>query len=422
MNFLKKGKFFLFITIFSLFFLNKTNAFSYGGIGLRSADLETQTVKQNVGFYYDIDNDGEVTDGIMVVNSTNETKTLLVYVTDSTKSSDGGFACKQYSDQKKEVGSWIELEKNEVILEPNSNIILSFNIKVPHNADAGEHNGCFFVQEKKEENKEEISGIKLSVRTGVKVSVLIPGDVSKKLSIDNFKVVKKNKDIFILNTKIKNSGNVSSEADIDIKIKNILNPFGIKTKKIGDVYNILRTETTSLNFELDKKDLFFGGFYKATLNVKYNPEIKGSIDDVKNLKKLKPKSVVFYSAPTLGGLIIDLLFVVLIIFIVYLVYLQIQRNKWIKTWKYIRITKSTNIKVIAEKYDVNWKLLTRVNKIKAPFVLNNKDEILVPSDLEEDFYKNNKNFIQKLKEKINKKYYKKSNKKITKKNSKKFRK
>ena len=38
----------------------------------------------------------------------------MLYVVDSTPSTDGAFACKQFSQEKTGVGSWINLEKTEL--------------------------------------------------------------------------------------------------------------------------------------------------------------------------------------------------------------------------------------------------------------------------------------------------------------------
>lgn len=124
------------------------------------------------------------------MNNTQEKKTFLVYASDSTPSTDGAFACKQFTEEKKDVGSWIELSKTEVTLDPGTNQIVPFTITVPKNAGVGEHNGCILIQEKKDAPKDEQAGMSLSVRTGIRVAITIPGELQRKLEIAGFSLEK----------------------------------------------------------------------------------------------------------------------------------------------------------------------------------------------------------------------------------------
>lgn len=391
---------FLFLSLFSIIsiiFSNQTKAFEYGGFGIRPVDLETGIVKKDVsGFVYEIDLGKSKKDGFMVVNNTKEKKTFLVYVADSVKSTDGGFACKQFSEEKKNVASWIKLSKNEVTLEPGTNEIISFLITLPKDKiDAGEHNGCFLVQEKKEtkNEKDSKSGIQLSIRTGVRISVIVPGDLSKKISINNFDFSKKS-DKFNFNVAVKNDGNISSDTNVKVIIKSI---FGIKHKELGGKYLVLRNEKSVWNFILNKP--FWGGFYKAKLFVEYNPEAKGSLDvDKDKLTILQSdKNFLFFSFPSTRGLILEIVILLFILFNLYLLSIYKRRKDWIKTWKKYTITRTTNIKVLAEKYNINWKILANANKIKAPYMLSAKEEIRVPNDLEEEYNSKKPSLLNKIK-------------------------
>ena len=360
------------IAFFSLSTFNSVNAFEYGGFGLRPADLESGTVRKNEGgFSYEMNLNGTKKDGLMVVNNTKEKKKFLVYTADSVSSTDGGFACKQFSEEMKNVGSWVTLEKNEVELDPGTSEVIAFNIKIPSNIDAGEHNGCFLVQEKKDAvaNTDKKSGIQLSIRTGVKLSIIIPGDLSKKIAIDKFAITNKTNGNFVFNAAIKNIGNVSVDTDIKIIVKNL---FGITHKTLGGKFVVLRDEKSVWNLELPKP--FWGGFYRAKLVAQYNPEIKGKLE-VKKDKLIKLESdntISFFSFPTTKGLILEIIILLFVIFNLYLLSIWKRRQNWIKTWKGYTVARATNIKVLAEKYNVNWKLLANANKIKAPFMLDAK--------------------------------------------------
>lgn len=385
-----------FLSIFTIssLLLPTVKAFEYGGFGLRPADIENGTVRKNdSGFSYEMGLGAVKKDGLMVVNNTKTKKKFIVYAADSVSSTDGGFACRQFAEDKKEVGSWIKLEKGEVELAPGTNEIIPFTISVPTKTDSGEHNGCFLIQEKKEEvNKDEKkSGIQLSIRTGVRVSIIIPGDLIKKISLDKFEISNKTNGNYIFKSSVKNSGNVSVNTDVRVIVKNAL---GIPHKTLGGEYIVLRNETSVWNFELPKP--FWGGFYKAKLIVKYNPEIKGDLKDKSKLKTLESeKEISFYAFPTAKGFMFEVLILLFIVFNLYLLSVWKKRQNWIKTWKKYSLARATNIKVLAEKYEVNWKLLANVNKIKAPYMLSAKDEIVVPDDLEEEYNKKSHQYLVK---------------------------
>lgn len=401
------------ISLLSIFTLlnigvNTVNAFEYGGFGLRPADIDNDTPRKGEsGFAYELTSGSTKKDGLMVINNTKLKKTFIVYVADSVPSTDGGFACRQFSEDKKQVGSWIKLDKNEVEVNSGSNEVIPFTITMPPSVDSGEHNGCFLIQEKKAEaskDDKKKNGIQLSIRTGVRVAITVPGELIKKLAIKNFdfskKIIKEKKnnkevkkEVIIFNASAVNSGNVSIDADVKVKVSNM---FGIPHKTLGGKFSVLRDDTSVWNFQLPQP--FWGGYYFAKLNVEYDSTVKASDQKIKNSKDSKAivklasdKTISFFTFPTIYGLISEIAILIFIIFCLYLLSVWKQRMNWIKTWKDYTVSRSTNIKVLAEKYDVSWKLLANVNKIKPPYIVTTKDKLKVPSDTEEDYNEDGKN-------------------------------
>ena len=125
-------------------------AIEYGGIGGRPAYPDENNERTESIFIYESAPGTIEEDGIVVVNNTAETKTILVYATDTTPSSGGGFACKQYAEEITDIGTWFKLEKNEVTLPAGKNEIIPFTVSIPSDVSVGEHDACLVVQEKKE--------------------------------------------------------------------------------------------------------------------------------------------------------------------------------------------------------------------------------------------------------------------------------
>ncbi len=126
-----------------------TYAIEYGGLGGRPAFPQEDNPRTDSIFVHTAEPGTVIEEGVRVVNNKQETKTALVYATDSTPSTGGAFACEQMSDTKDTVGAWIQLEKSEVTLEPGTNELVPFTITIPAHASVGEHNGCIVIQEKK---------------------------------------------------------------------------------------------------------------------------------------------------------------------------------------------------------------------------------------------------------------------------------
>lgn len=362
------------IVLLSSFLIIDVNAIEYGGLGGRPAYPRPDNPRTDSIFIHTLELGSSKDEGVRVINNTPETKSIIVYAADSTPSTGGGFACKQFVEDKVDVGAWINLEKTELTLEPGTNELIPFTINVPEIADVGEHNGCILIQEKKE-NVTEQSGVNLSFRTGLRVAITIPGEIIRKLEIQDFKVLSENDSINI-KPQVKNIGNVS----IDSKVKVYTDYFfGMRYFEHGGEYPILRGNVSDWNFELPKP--FWGGFYKSRLEVEYNEDLGSEIgrDGAGKSSVLKSDDVWFFSFPSTIGLVIELSILFTLIFVVFITGLAIKRNIWIKkNWVIYRVRPNQDINELAKQFKISWKLLVKVNKLKPPYVLNTGDKIKVP--------------------------------------------
>lgn len=92
--------------------------------------------------------------------------------------------------------------------------LIPFTINVPANASTGEHNGCILIQEKKVK-KDDQPGVNLSIRTGLRLAVTIPGEIQRQLEVVGFDYKRQNGAI-VLHPQVKNTGNVSIDADVSV--------------------------------------------------------------------------------------------------------------------------------------------------------------------------------------------------------------
>ncbi|MFA6132066.1 MAG: LysM domain-containing protein [Patescibacteria group bacterium] len=313
-------------------------------------------------------------EGVVVVNNTASSKTLLVYAADSTPSTGGAFACEQLSEPKDDVGAWILLEKSEVMLDSGTSELVPFIITVPAEPAVGEHNGCILIQEKST-GGEQSGKVNISMRTGIRVSITISGEIKRELSITDFSV-EKDGDFIFLSPQVKNTGNTSIDTDISVKINSI---FGSTKKEFGGNYPVLRGETSIWNYEFKKP--FWGGVYVASFTAAYDQnsgaEVGKNTDNT--LVSLHSPNIRFFSAPQLPAIFLEISGLALICFLTILV-LRVRKNIKIiaTTWVKKKIRSGDTIQSIAEKKAISWKKIARANRIKAPYVLKSGQTIIVP--------------------------------------------
>lgn len=215
----------------------------------------------------------------------------------------------------------------------------------------------------------------LSVRTGIRVAITIPGQIVRKLEIDGFSVVHNDKNI-VLHPRVKNSGNVSIDANVVLTTRNV---FGFVIKKHEGQYPVLRDEIADWNFELPKP--FWGGMFRSEFVVSYDPrpEATVGVQDDTALEHIRSESNWFFTAPTTLGLIAEIIIVLVLGFAGFLGYVAQKRKIWIReNWVSYSVKSGDDIRTLAEKFDVSWKLLAKVNALQPPYSLKKDQTIKVP--------------------------------------------
>ncbi|MEI8361165.1 MAG: LysM peptidoglycan-binding domain-containing protein [bacterium] len=360
---------------FSLFLLlaQAAGAVEYGGIGGRPAYPRPDNQRTESIFIHSIELGETKKEGIKVLNNTGEEKTINLYAVDSVVSSGGAFSCAQLGDAQSDVGNWIKLTKTEVTLKPSTNEVVDFSITAPANADVGEHNGCIILQEKKK-SAAQGSGIAINFRTGLRVALMVPGDIKKNLEIVEMKVLKDATKI-TYSPSVKNTGNVSIDATIKILTTNL---FGQVIVEHGGGYPILRGQRSDWNFELANP--YWGGWFKSSMFVSYDIDVKTEIGKSSgNIKTLAGPAVWFFVMPAPLALLVELAILVLLFTLLIYVFVRLNRLRVIKkTWQLTSVSENDDILSLAKKYDVDWKLIAKINKLEAPYTIKTGQKLKLP--------------------------------------------
>lgn len=360
-------------------FMSVASAVEYGNIGGYPAYPNSSNTRSQSIFIHTIKPGESAQDAVKVVNYTDQPKTLLVYATDSIVSSGGAFGCAQKVDAKPGVGSWIQLAKTEVSLAPQTDTVVPFTIRAPENAGVGENDGCIVIQEKNgpAQNLEQPGGnIQLNFRTAIRVAVLVPGKIVKKLSIVDYSVSRSRDGNFILKPQVKNEGNVSIDSDVTTISSYLVGP---QLDRHSQQFPILRGETSDWNIELKRP--FWGGWLKSKFTVSYDANTNNKIGEQtnKDIVTLSSKQKIFFSPPQPLALLIELLILAILLAAAVWTYLRLKRRRAVaKYWKDYKVRARDDIKSLAAAHGVSWKLVAKTNKLKAPYSLKRGDKIKLP--------------------------------------------
>lgn len=342
------------------------------GVGAVPANPNPANPRSSSIFVYDSIGGQTLSDAVKVTNNTDKQKTISLYAVDSQGSSDGAFACAQAVDDKKGVGSWITLATSEVSLGPFSNQVVPFTVAIPQNADAGEHNGCIVIQDASDNARQRSGNVVLSFRSAIRVAVTVPGDITTKLSLLRVERSSGQNNSLLLSPVYKNEGNVSLDTTINVALTSVI---GTTLQQQKSQFPILSQTEARFNFEF--KPLFWGGFYRQTVDTSY---IKLSDQG----KPVEPQSLStstqwIFIKPQPLALVIEIVLLGLALATT-LYFIRRRRQKKQLTAKLVlyKVKTGDNLQSIAKKAHVSWQLLAKINRLKPPYSLTVGASIKVP--------------------------------------------
>lgn len=414
--FLRKSFWFGFL---GFLLINPVWAIEHQGFSVRPAYPNPEIENSKAWFIYNLEPGQATQDGLEIINSSNESKQVLVYAADSVKSSSGGFALKQLSQEKKEVGSWIRFyskelkerdkalfkefnsdivtfceqaekdnlidwcsgqEKLELTLKPKESIIIPFVFNIPTEIETGEYTGGILAQEveSREYNNKVGSSVSLTKRLGVRVYQTVPGEVVRELQISNFDIEKKYKEVnlknilglkkddkkMLIKMKVENLGNVSIQHKSIITIKNLLNG---EVSEVNRSFQVLKEDSFVSSYDWQVP---WGGVYSFSGEISYQDE-KGVERVVKTnafIKRIIPWKYLFWFS--FGS-----------VFFLGLFFWFWIKNKKLYSgegWVFYQVKEGDTLNLLTRQHGIDWKILVKTNKIKPPYEIIPGMKLLVP--------------------------------------------
>ncbi len=416
------------LTLLFFFFLATPSlAIEYFFLGGRPANPDSKIPNSSAWFIYSLNPGEQKEDALEAINNYEQPTELLIYAADGIKSSSGGFALKQYVEPRTDVGSWVRFYPYDVpkpfekLFKANGNSILRFceqeldnswdsdekkafqewcegeetvQIKisakskrnvdfvfsVPDNASVGEHTGGILIQKVEKDESPDKQGISLTTRVGIRIYQTVPGDIQKKLAISNFSLKKLYEELdfsklfkkdtkpeeFLITTELRNEGNVSIDFMETIIINDDL--FNKSEERVSDrKFQILRDDNFTSNYSWYSPRF---GKFSISNNISYT-------DENNQPKLLSSNKITVWIIPwremiVAGGIL-------LLILIPSILLRAAQKKKYGGIgWKEYTIQVGDTLDSITSKFDVNWKLFVKTNKIEPPYTLTPGKKVLVP--------------------------------------------
>ncbi len=344
------------------------------GVGGRPALPREDEPRSQSIFLHTIKTGETIDDKVLVSNQTDKTETVLVYAVDAIATNTGSFTCKQKAEPSTDAGSWIHLAKSEVTLAAGKSDIVDFTITAPKNADVGEHNACLAFESKGDEG--EINGnLRIRTRSAVRVALTIPGKLNRQLAIDSYTVTQDNfnqRYTIVLN----NTGNVSADTDIMVELRTLL---GGQVYANGGQYPILAGNKLELSFDNDKSP-FFGGWFYARASAAYDKNTSTwGTQHTSDLTTLYAKDQLIFIWPQpLGLIIIFIILLAVIGLIMYPLMRKRQRKVVRRSGHAYHVKHGDTIQSLAKHSGVSWKRLATMNRLKAPYALEEGKIIYLP--------------------------------------------
>ena len=179
------------ITLILLFFffqlVTSAKAVENGSIAIYPTNYNQNDPVSRAWFQISLNPNEKYASEVTVFNKTNQEKSITLYGVDATTTSDGVFSLKQ-KNENTDMGEWIHTDLSTVIIPPQEKVTVPFSIIVPANATPGDHTAGIVAQESTQSAVENLNGVNIVSRVGVRVYARISGKEVEQLQFGNLNV------------------------------------------------------------------------------------------------------------------------------------------------------------------------------------------------------------------------------------------
>lgn len=139
-------------------------------------------------FVYSLPPGGELSDYVGISNLDSKPLTVTVYATDGLTTLDGAFSLLPAAEPPRDVGTWITLPDNKYTIPPGKRLDIPFQVKVPANAEPGDHAGGVLASVASQEMDAEGQLVTVDRRVGARMYVRVDGVVQATVQVQAVEV------------------------------------------------------------------------------------------------------------------------------------------------------------------------------------------------------------------------------------------
>lgn len=159
-----------------------------GSWAIVPATTSENTTSNRAFFAIETAADQVVEDAVTITNVTAQPMTLELYPADAFNSPGAGFALRPQNEVNTDVGTWITLSKDEVVLKPKSSVNVPFTMTVPAGATPGDHVGGIVALNPVatgEQTTAEGAVIQVQQAVGVRIYARVKGPLNPQLVVSS---------------------------------------------------------------------------------------------------------------------------------------------------------------------------------------------------------------------------------------------
>jgi hypothetical protein len=328
-----------------------------------------KTGTDRAGYFFKIHPGNSTETSITVFTTDDSEYNLLVYGADGRANPNGRIDYLTFEKEQLHIGKWVEPLESNIVLSSEGNKEIPFKIIVPENTPPGDYAGAIAVTSvPKDIDIEGRATLQSIVRTIVPIYVSIPGEKIHSYEWNDF-YYEYNKPHHTFYLNLKNTGNtiVGANLIIEISDKNI----GTQHTITKDNIKIPQGESLIIPIKWGEKP-FFGSFnVKATATfTEFDITTGGNINPEVLTKTFSfnviPWGFIYYA---IG---------ILILIIAAIISWAMHSRRIRKESVNYTVQVNDTVDSLARKYNFDWELLVKINKIRPPYNLTPGSKILLP--------------------------------------------
>lgn len=132
-----------------------------------------------------------LSDSVTLTNPLDRPLSFQIYAADAFNTPSGGaFAIQEPEAPRKDIASWITLSTDAYTVQPKQQVVIPFEIRVPANAEAGDHIGGIAAKNVNPESVTTSGGVEVDIKriVGARVYARVAGPLIPSLRVEDVRV------------------------------------------------------------------------------------------------------------------------------------------------------------------------------------------------------------------------------------------